>query len=31
VYPAIGDRQIRVIRREEVKDLLAVMKRKGLC
>jgi site-specific recombinase XerC len=30
VYPAIGDRQIRAIRREEIKDLLAVMKRKGL-
>jgi hypothetical protein len=30
VYPAIGDRQIRTIRREEFKELLAAMKRKGL-
>jgi integrase len=30
VYPAIGDRQVRTVRREDIKALLAVMKRKGL-
>ena len=30
VYPAIGDRQIRVIRRDDVKALIAAMSRKGL-
>ena len=30
VYPAIGSRQIRTIRREEIRDLLAAMKRTGL-
>jgi integrase len=30
VYPAIGNRQIRTIRREDIRDLLATMKRKGL-
>jgi integrase len=30
VYPAIGSRQIRTIRREDIKELLAAMKRKGL-
>ena len=30
VYPAIGDRQIRVILREDIKAIIAVMNRKGL-
>src|SRR3984957_8614138 len=30
VYPAIGHRQIRTIRREEIKEIIAVMSRKGL-
>lgn len=30
VYPAIGDRPIGVIRRENIKALIAVMRRKGL-
>jgi len=30
VYPAIGHRQIRTIRREEIKELIAGMSRKGL-
>jgi integrase len=30
VYPAIGDRQIRVIRRDDIKALIAAMSRKGL-
>src|SRR5690349_14402507 len=30
VYPAIGDRQIRVIRREDIKAVIAAMNRKGL-
>jgi integrase len=30
VYPAIGDRQIRAIRREDIKEIVATMTRKGL-
>jgi integrase len=30
VYPAIGHRQIRTIRREEIKEIIAKMRRKGL-
>ena len=30
VYPAIGHRQIRTIRREEIKEIIAAMSRKGL-
>jgi len=30
VYPALGHRQIRTIRREEIKEIIAVMSRKGL-
>jgi integrase len=30
VYPAIGDRQIRTIRREDIKEIIATMIRKGL-
>ena len=30
VYPAIGDRQIRVIRREDIKEIITAMRRKGL-
>ena len=30
VYPAIGDRQIRTIRREDIKEIIATMTRKGL-
>jgi integrase len=30
VYPAIGHRQIRTIRREEIKEIIAGMSRKGL-
>jgi hypothetical protein len=30
VYPVIGHRQIRTIRREEIKEIIAVMGRKGL-
>ena len=30
VYPAIGHRQIRTIRREEIKEIIAMMSRKGL-
>ncbi len=30
VYPAIGDRQIRTIRREDIKEIIATMNRKGL-
>ena len=30
VYPAIGHRQIRTIRREEIKEIIAGMRRKGL-
>jgi integrase len=30
VYPAIGHRQIRTIRREKIKEIIAVMNRKGL-
>jgi integrase len=30
VYPAIGHRQMRTIRREEIKEIIAVMSRKGL-
>jgi integrase len=30
VYPAIGDRQIRVIRREDIKEIIAAMNRKAL-
>ena len=30
VYPAIGHRQIRTIRREEIKEIIAAMNRKGL-
>jgi site-specific recombinase XerC len=30
VYPAIGDRQIRTIRREDIKEIVATMTRKGL-
>lgn len=30
VYPVIGDRQIRMIRREEIKEIIATMSRKGL-
>ena len=30
VYPAIRHRQIRTIRREEIKEIIAVMSRKGL-
>ena len=31
VYPAIGDRPIRLIRRDDIKALIAAMSRKGLC
>jgi integrase len=30
VYPAIGHRQIRTVRREEIKEIIAGMRRKGL-
>jgi integrase len=30
VYPVIGDRQIRTVRREEIKEIIATMSRKGL-
>jgi integrase len=30
VYPVIGDRQVRTIRREEIKEIIATMSRKGL-
>lgn len=30
MYPAIGGRQIRAIRREDIKEIIAVMSRKGL-
>jgi len=30
VYPAIGDRQIRALRREDIKEIVATMTRKGL-
>ena len=30
MYPAIGDRQIRAIRREDIKEIVATMTRKGL-
>lgn len=30
VYPAIGDRQIRTIRREDIKEIVVTMSRKGL-
>jgi integrase len=30
VYPAIGDRQIRTIRREDIKEIIVTMSRKGL-
>ena len=30
MYPAIGDRQIRAIRREDIKEIVAAMNRKGL-
>src|ERR1700722_8461301 len=30
VYPVIGHRQIRTVRREEIKEIIAKMRRKGL-
>ena len=30
VYPAIGDRQIRTVRREDIKEIIVTMSRKGL-
>ena len=30
MYPAIGDRQIRALRREDIKEIVATMTRKGL-
>jgi integrase len=30
VYPAIGDRQVRATRREDIKEIIATMTRKGL-
>ena len=30
VYPVIGHRQIRTLRRDEIKEIIAVMSRKGL-